>query len=62
MGGASLVPMNGLDKRQERAALDLKVKSCNPAKWIVNMVWLNLVEQTKFSPFLKAGEGDIDIS
>ena len=62
MGGASLAPMNDLDKRLERAALDLNVYSYNPAKWIVDMAWLNLVEQTKFSPFSKAGEGDIDIS
>ena len=55
--------MNGLDKTLERAAaLDLKVYTCNPAKWIVDMVWLNLVEWSKFPQFSKAGEGDTDIS
>ena len=41
-GGSRLVPMNDLDERLERAALDLNVDSCNPAKWIMDMVWLNL--------------------
>ena len=45
---------------QKGTALDLKVCSCNPAKWIVDMVWLNLVEQSKFPQFSKAGEGVID--
>ena len=31
-GGARLVPMNDLDERLERAALDLNVDSCNLAK------------------------------
>ena len=44
-GVTSMVPMNGLDKA---GALDLKVYSCNPAKWIVDVVWLNLVEWSKF--------------
>ena len=34
-GVTSMVPMNGLDKA---GALDLKVYSCNPAKWIVDVV------------------------
>ena len=36
--------------------------SCNPAKWIIDMVWLNLVEHSKFHPFSKVGEGDTDMS
>ena len=34
----------------------------NPAKWIMDMVWLNVVEHSKFHPFSKPGEGDTDIS
>ena len=36
-------------KRLERvAALDLKVYSCNSAKWIIiDMVWLNLLEHRR---------------
>ena len=34
-GVTSMVPMNGLDKA---GALDLKVYSCNPAKWIVDVM------------------------
>ena len=51
----------GYDAR-EGAALDVKVYSCNQAKWIVDVVWLNLVERSKFPQFSKPGEGDIDIS
>ena len=47
---------------REGAALDLIVYSCNPAKWIIDMVWLNLVEHSKFHPFSKVGEGDTDMS
>ena len=40
-------------------ALDLKVYSCDPAKWIMNAMWLNLVEHSKFHPLSKAGEGTL---
>ena len=57
------MPMNHLDKTLEMECLGSEgVYSYNPAKWIVDMVWLNLVERSKFRPFSKTGEGDIDMS
>ena len=44
---------------RERAALDLKVYFCNPAKWIMDMVRLNVVERSKFPQFSKPGEGTL---
>ena len=46
--------MNDLDERLERAALDLNVDSCNPAKWIMDMVWLNLARAEQVFPILES--------